>query len=165
MADSAIPDKNPYLLRAMHQWMSDSGQTPHIIVDATQPGVQVPPAHVKDGRIVLNVSLSATQHLALGNDSVEFNTRFGGRVYHVKAPITAVLGIYARETNEGMVFADHQPEARLETQADAGDAAAPHTGRNTPLSTVDTDAPPEPDAPPPPAPAPPRQRPSLKIVK
>ena len=28
------PPKRPYLLRAMHQWMSDSGHTPHVIVDA-----------------------------------------------------------------------------------------------------------------------------------
>jgi len=157
MADSPIPDKNPYLLRAMHQWMSDSGHTPHIIVDATRPGVQVPAAHVKDGRIVLNVSLSATQHLTLGNDSVEFNTRFGGRVYHVKAPVDAVLGIYARETNEGMVFTDHHEPT---------EAAGPHPVENSAPDAADTESPPEPTPPPaPPVPTPPRQRPSLKIVK
>ena len=103
--DTPFPDKRPYLLRAMHQWINDCGHTPHIVVNATCPGVQVPLAHVKDGRIVLNISYSATQHLTIGNDTLEFNTRFGGRVYHIKAPIDAVLGIYVRETGEEMVFA------------------------------------------------------------
>lgn len=162
MADSPVPDKNPYLLRAMHQWMSDGGHTPHIIVDATRPGVQVPAAHVKDGRIVLNISLSATQHLNLGNDSVEFNTRFGGRVYHVKAPISAVLGIYARETNEGMVFTEHHGDAAIAT----GPHAVELTDQSAPDSDPESQSPTEPNTPPPPAPgAPPRQRPSLKIVK
>ena len=162
MADSAIPDKNPYLLRAMHQWMSDGGHTPHIIVDATRPGVQVPPAHVKDGRIVLNISLSATQHLSLGNDLLEFNTRFGGRVFHVKVPIGAVLGIYARETNEGMVFTEHH-----QTPAESPGLRTVNIAVDTP----ETDGePPEPETPPPSRPAsregtPGRQRPTLKIVK
>jgi stringent starvation protein B len=45
----------------MHQWMTDSGHTPHLIVDAERPGVEVPRAYVKEGKIVLNVSMNATQ--------------------------------------------------------------------------------------------------------
>lgn len=96
--------RRPYLLRAMHEWVSDSGGTPHVIVDAERPAVQVPRAYVKDGKIVLNVSTSATQRLALGNEWIEFDARFAGVVHHVKVPIGAVLGIYARESGEGMVF-------------------------------------------------------------
>ncbi len=106
------PPKRPYLLRAMHQWMTDSGHTPHVIVDADREGVEVPRAHVKDGKIVLNVSMSATQRLTLGNEWIELDTRFGGVALHVRFPVSAVLGIYARETGEGMVFseADMGPE-------------------------------------------------------
>jgi len=100
------PPKRPYLLRAMHQWISDSGYTPHAIVDAAGAGVQVPQAFVKDGKIVLNLSYSATQQLELSNDWVEFNARFSGVVHHVRFPVNAVLGVYARETGEGMVFSD-----------------------------------------------------------
>ncbi|HUK03178.1 MAG TPA: ClpXP protease specificity-enhancing factor [Steroidobacteraceae bacterium] len=103
---NSIPPKRPYLLRAMHQWMTDSGHTPHVIVDAERPGVEVPRAHVKDGKIVLNVSLNATQRLHLDNDWVELDTRFAGVVHHVRFPVSAVLGIYARETGEGMVFSE-----------------------------------------------------------
>lgn len=106
MAERAIPPKRPYLLRAMHQWMSDSGHTPHLIVDAERPGVEVPRAYVKEGKIVLNVSMNATQRLMLNNDAVEFDARFAGVIHHLRFPVSAVLGIYARETGEGMVFSD-----------------------------------------------------------
>jgi len=103
--------RRPYLLRAMHEWMSDSGLTPHIIVDAGRSGVEVPNAYVKDGKIVLNVSLSATQRLQLLNHGIEFDARFAGIVHHVRVPMVAVLGIYARETGEGMVFNESEPDA------------------------------------------------------
>ena len=102
------PSRRPYLLRAMHEWVSDSGGTPHVIVDAELPGVQVPRAYVKDGKIVLNISASATQRLALGNEFIEFDARFAGVVHHVKVPLGAVLGIYARESGEVMVFSGEE---------------------------------------------------------
>lgn len=106
---AAIP-RRPYLLRAMHEWISDSGYTPHVIVDALHEGVEVPQAYVKEGKIVLNLSTSATQRLQLKNDGVQFDARFSGIVHHVKVPIQAILGIYARETGEGMVFSESDPE-------------------------------------------------------
>jgi stringent starvation protein B len=104
--EPSVPPKRPYLLRAMHQWMTDSGHTPHLIVDAERAGVDVPRAYVKEGKIVLNVSLNATQRLQLGNELVEFDARFAGVVHHLRFPVAAVLGIYARETGEGMVFSE-----------------------------------------------------------
>jgi len=116
--------RRPYLLRAMHEWMGDAGLTPHIIVDAGRTDVEVPNAYVKDGKIVLNVSLNATQRLQLLNQGIEFDARFAGIVHHVGVPMTAVLGIYARETGEGMVFNESGPEAP--PPAEAG-APAPKT--------------------------------------
>lgn len=98
--------KRPYLLRAMHQWITDCGHTPHVIVDAGSDGAELPRAYVKEGKIVLNLSESATQRLRLGNDEVEFDARFAGVVHHVRFPVNAVLGVYARETGEGMVFSE-----------------------------------------------------------
>ena len=106
MSAPTVPPKRPYLLRAMHQWMTDSGHTPHVIVDAERQGVEVPSAYVKDGKIVLNVSLDATQRLSLGNEWIELDTRFAGVVHRVRFPVSAVLGVYARETGEGMVFSE-----------------------------------------------------------
>ena len=100
------PPKRPYLLRAMHQWITDSGHTPHVIVDAERAGDDIPHAYVQDGKLVLNLSYSATQRLKIDNDLVEFDARFAGVIHHVRFPVGAVLGVYARETGEGMMFPD-----------------------------------------------------------
>jgi stringent starvation protein B len=102
--ENVIPRRQAYLLRAMHEWISDCGHTPHVIVDAIAEGANVPKAYVKDGKIVLNLSTTATQRLKLGNDEIEFDARFAGVIHHVRFPVSAVLGIYARETGECMVF-------------------------------------------------------------
>src|SRR6202007_2302434 len=101
----ALP-KRPYLLRAMHQWIAECGHTPHVIVDAGRAGTDVARAYVKGGEMVLHLSQGATQRLRLGNDDIEFDARFAGVIHHVRFPVSAVLGIYARETGEGMVFSE-----------------------------------------------------------
>ena len=107
MADTPpLRSRRPYLLRAIHEWISDNQQTPHIVVDATVTGVEVPRQYVQDGKIILNVSLTATSGLSLGNDGVVFRARFGASTYDVSVPIAAVLGIYARETGQGMIFSE-----------------------------------------------------------
>lgn len=108
-----MKSRRPYLLRALHEWISDSNCTPHIVVDAGVTGVEVPRQYVQDGKIVLNVSWSATGQLQMGNDELSFNGRFGGAGMHVRVPVAAVLAIYARETGQGMIFnedADQPPE-------------------------------------------------------
>ena len=123
----ALP-KRPFLLRAMHQWIAECGHTPHVIVDAGREGAEVPRAYVKDGKIVLNLSEGATQRLRLGNEEVEFDARFAGVIHHVRFPVSAVLGIYARETGEGMVFSEQDlgPEPpRGPPQAEEGGARRP----------------------------------------
>jgi stringent starvation protein B len=122
---SGLPSRRPYLLRAMHEWMCDAGLTPHLIVDAVRPGVAVPAGYVKDGKIVLNVSAGATQHLQLTNDSVMFAARFAGVVHQIQVPITAILGIYARETGEGMVFNESDPDTPPPAGTDDSTEATP----------------------------------------
>jgi stringent starvation protein B len=90
----------------MHEWMTDNGQTPHLVVDAGIAGTEVPKSFVRDGRITLNVGWQATQGLKLGNEWIEFSARFGGVPQNVRVPVAAVLGIYARETGQGMLFQD-----------------------------------------------------------
>ena len=123
----ALP-KRPYLLRAMHQWIAECGHTPHVIVDAAREGAEVPRAYVKEGKIVLNLSEGATQRLRLGNDEVEFDARFAGVIHHGRFPVSAVLGIYARETGEGMVFSEQdlgpEPPTRP-SQTEEGGARRP----------------------------------------
>ena len=101
-----MKSRRPYLLRAMHEWISDSGCTPHVVVDANAGGVEVPPQYVRDGKIVLNLSWSATSQLRMTNEEVTCHGRFGGADMTVRLPIEAVLAIYARETGQGMIFSD-----------------------------------------------------------
>ncbi|MGY0559127.1 MULTISPECIES: ClpXP protease specificity-enhancing factor [unclassified Luteimonas] len=100
----AMTSHRPYLLRALYEWIADNGMTPHLLVDAEQPGVRVPLHSVKDGRVVLNVAERAVARLQMDNDSVRFSARFGGVSQPVDVPMAAVIAIYARETGQGMVL-------------------------------------------------------------
>ena len=104
--------KRPYLIRAMHEWMGDNGHTPHIVIDAGVDGVTVPTEHVKDGKIILNISHSAAHNLKMTNAGVSFRARFSGVPFDVWVPISSVMGIYAKETGQGMIFSHgtEQPE-------------------------------------------------------
>ena len=111
--------RRPYLLRALHEWISYSGETPHVVVDAGVDGVVVPRPYVKDGKIVLNVSLGATRGLQLGTDALSFDARFGGASFSVYVPVRAVLGIYSRESGQGMIFSEGDADP------DPGDSPSP----------------------------------------
>lgn len=93
----------PYLLRALHEWCTDNGYTPHIVVTVDSNTV-VPPAHIQDGQITLNIGTLATNQLVLGNEYIEFQARFSGVTEHIFVPVSAVSAIYARETGAGMGF-------------------------------------------------------------
>lgn len=147
MSNGGLPvltSRRPYLLRAMHEWMTDNQQTPHLVVNATPTDVEVPRQYVQDGKIVLNISYHATNGLTMSNERVEFNARFGGQTYRVLVPIHAVLGIYARETGQGMIFSDE--DGPSPTPPDT----APDQGGATPDSAPGKAA---------------RNRPQLKVVK
>jgi stringent starvation protein B len=103
----------------MHEWMTDNGQTPLVVVDAGQPGVEVPAEHIKEGRIVLNIAWAATRNLELGNDEISFEARFSGVARLVRFPLDALKGIYARETGQGMQFADEPvlPETAADVES------------------------------------------------
>jgi stringent starvation protein B len=91
MARPRKTKQRPYLIRAMHEWMSHS----------------------------------ATRALVLGNDEIAFEARFDGVARQVSVPVQAVLGIYARETGQGMVFAaEDSPQP-------SGDAPAAASSRPT----------------------------------
>lgn len=94
----------PYLLRAFFDWIVDNQCTPHLVVNADFPAVQVPTQFVQDGQIVLNISPSAVTNFAMDNQQLSFNARFGGQPMQVYVPMGAVLAIYARENGEGTVF-------------------------------------------------------------
>lgn len=94
----------PYIMRALYEWIVDNDCTPYVLVDATVADVMVPQKFVKDGQIVLNISPGAVMDLNIGNEAMVFNGRFGGVATDIYVPVGAVVGIYARENGQGMVF-------------------------------------------------------------
>lgn len=100
-----MTSNRPYLLRALYEWIADNGLTPHILVDASFEGVDVPEQAVQKGKVILNIDQAAVRGLEMGNDWLSFHARFSGREYSVAAPVDAVLAIYAKENGQGMMFA------------------------------------------------------------
>ncbi len=106
MSESS-PSRRPYLIRAIYDWVLDSGHTPLLLVAAGAPGVRVPAQFIdEEGRIVLNIGPDAVQALELGNEEIRFRARFGGKPELISVPPGSVLAIYARETGDGMLLGD-----------------------------------------------------------
>jgi stringent starvation protein B len=109
----------PYLVRAICEWCADNGLTPYLAVKVNAQ-TRVPAAFVKNGEIVLNISNSATRKLTIDNDWIRFSARFSGTSQEVAVPLTAVSGIFAKETGYGFAFTVAQDPA-----AALGAATAP----------------------------------------
>jgi len=96
----------PYLIRAVNEWLLDNRCTPHLLVNAEAPGVDVPRQYIQDGKIVLNIGPNAVEGLRVTNEEVTFLARFSGVSQLVSLPVSAVLAIYAKENGRGMMFGD-----------------------------------------------------------
>ncbi len=106
----SMTSSRPYIVRALYEWVVDNSYTPHIVVNALAEGVEVPQQYVNnDGQIVLNIAPRAVESLELGNKAISFNARFGGIPTDIYVPSYAVMGIYARENGQGMMF-DHEAQ-------------------------------------------------------
>lgn len=107
----------PYMLRALHEWCTDNGYTPQIVVQV-DANTLVPPAHIRNGQITLNIGSLATNRLVIGNEAIEFQARFNGVTENLYVPIGAVSAIYARETGAGMGF-EVSPSADTSVEVEA----------------------------------------------
>ena len=127
--------RRPYLLRALYEWIVDSGEVPNVLVDAEIDGVVVPSEHVRDGQIVLNISPQAVRNLSLGNDYVMCEGRFSGRSVELILPIESVRAIYCRDSGQGLAFDDEdllESESEGELGADVTQASQPTNGPKQP---------------------------------
>ena len=126
----SMSSSRPYFLRAIYECILDNNCTPHILVNAHAQGTQVPQQHVnKDGQIILNISPTAVKDFFMDNTAVSFNARFSGVVNNLYIPCGAILGIYARENGQGMMF---EPEVNPQPPAPPpGTPPAKPTGEGT----------------------------------
>src|SRR3954468_10308617 len=118
----------PYFIRAIYEWCSDCGYTPYLSV-RVDDRTRVPMEYVKNGEIVLNVSLNATRNLTINNELIQFSARFNGVSREVTIPVDRVQGIFARENGQGAFFIVESPAAlavapSLPAVAATADAAA-----------------------------------------
>lgn len=125
---TSITPTRPYMVRAIYQWIEDNALTPYLMVDATAENVQIPTEHVQDGRIVLNIASRATGNMSMENDYIHFSARFGGVSQDIWVPLTAVMGIYAKENSQGMFFdpkeyENYQPEEESQASPSASPKA------------------------------------------
>lgn len=141
----------PYLIRALHQWCTDNGHTPYIVVWVNER-TDVPREFVQNNEIVLNISYDATKDLLIDNDWLSFSARFAGVSRQVFVPLGNVMSIFARETGEGMGF---------ELELAAGGEPALHAVDAAP-QPAEPAGEAEPQAP---KPDKPKGPPSLRIVK
>ena len=142
----SMTSNRPYLIRAFYEWIIDNDCTPYVVVDALCSEVSVPQDFVTDGQIVLNIAPRAITELEMDNAAVSCNTRFGGVPTSIYLPMKAIMGIYARENGQGMVFQEERsPEPA-----------------QSPVGVVDSN--PDSDKPPT-SPGGGRKKPSLKIIK
>src|SRR6187397_3545897 len=125
----------PYFIRAIYEWCSDCGYTPYLS-GRVDENTRVPMEYVKNGEIVLNVSLNATRNLTINNELIQFSARFNGVSREVNVPVDRVQGIFARENGQGAFFTVETPAAL---------AVAPSAG---PLAPADADAEADPPKPP-----------------
>jgi stringent starvation protein B len=132
-----MTSSRPYLIRGIYQWIADNGMTPHLLVDVTVEGVQVPTEHVQNGKIILNIAPMAISGLVLGDEEVTFSAMFSGKSQLIFVPVDAVLAVYAKENGQGMMFSEDNGA----TSSSDGD---------------DSDPDPDPNKP---------KRPSLRVVK
>lgn len=174
MQTSEMTSTRPYLIRALYEWCTDNGLTPYVAV-MVDDSVQVPREYVKDGQIVLNISMDATTALKLGNDYIEFKARFAGKAREIMVPMNQVSAIYARENGQGMAFPIEPAKGGQQTAnapknqvAEVDAIAAPEPeGKAVKLVRVESKSAADrsQDQPPPPRPPANGPRPTLKRVK
>lgn len=100
----------PFLLRAFYDWILSNDMTPHIVVRADLPGVDVPKDLVQDGVITLNIKPSAVINLELGEEVITFSCRFNQVLTHIAVPCYSLMGVYARENGAGTQFTPATPD-------------------------------------------------------
>lgn len=142
-APAKMTPSQPYLLRALNEWIVDNGFTPQILVDSTHPDLNVPDAVRAGDKVVLNISPSAVRDLEIDNEYVSFVARFSGKSHAVLVPVEAVQAVYTRENGQGMMFPEAGQDAS-EASADSTDTDSGSAGSKSALK---------------------RGKPNLKVIK
>ena len=93
-----------YIFNALYEWIVDNNCTPYLLVKSDYRGVDIPQELATNGQIVFNISMTATNKLVLDKTLISFDAIFKGEKRSIHVPMGAIIGIYAQENGEGMMF-------------------------------------------------------------
>lgn len=122
--DVQMSTPKPFIVRAFYDWVIANDCMPFMAIDATVEGVSLPPSLAGEPQVVFNLSGAAAVGLALGDSLIEFSARFSGVGHHVSFPVSAVLGVYAKENGSGVLFLEDGSISIVGVDLDDFDVAA-----------------------------------------
>ena len=93
-----------YIFNALYEWIVDNNCTPYLLVKSDYRGVDIPQELATNGQIVFNISMTAANKLVLDKTLISFDAIFKGEKRSIHVPMGAIIGIYAQENGEGMMF-------------------------------------------------------------
>ena len=102
-----------YVVNAIIEWILDNDCTPYLVLDTTVEGVEVPNEGIKENQITLNVAPRAVNHFELTPERLSFDARFHGISRRISSPVGAIIGIYAKENQQGLFFPVERSDASL----------------------------------------------------
>lgn len=80
----------PYMFKAFYDWLLDSNGNPRLLVDASQPNVQVPREYVDRDVILISIHPKFINELNIGPTTISFYTKFRGKREFVVIPYYAM---------------------------------------------------------------------------
>ena len=150
-----MTSNQPYLFRAIFDWIVDNGATPYVLVDATGEHVKVPQESVQNGQIVLNIAPRAVTNYQADESAVSFSARFSGVAQQIYIPIEHIHAIYAAENGQGMVFS-HEFEMNESAETNEESTLSEVDANNQTELSADSEQQPSKDKP---------TKPFLKVIK
>ena len=100
-------DKRPYLIRAIYDWCIDIENTPYVM-SLVEKKTLIPEVLSNSKEIVLNLSPKSIQNLYIDDEGISFKGRFSGSSYNIFLPLTSILGVYAKESGDGIFFNENK---------------------------------------------------------
>ena len=95
---SSMSSFKPYLFTAYYNWIVDNDVTPHLLIDVTVKGVQVPMQYAQNNSMVLSIAPAAIADYQINDKGIGFKARFRGESEQVVVPFKAMRQLIAFET-------------------------------------------------------------------
>lgn len=100
---NSVADKTKIILM-VYDYCIEKGLTPFIAVRYKNPP-EVLKSYIKDGVVILNLSLEKAANLFINDEGIFFDSRFSGVIHSIVVPIEDIYGVFPKELpGEGITF-------------------------------------------------------------